>query len=84
MWDNCYPFHSHQRGLGVVDAYHSHPACQIAQSIEARDRLSGQGPGWPECRYCAMHQDTRPLTRSLALLSLAPRQSADPLFEQEY
>jgi hypothetical protein len=52
MWGGCYPFHSYQLGVGVVAAYHAHPACQIAQSIEARDRLSGQGPSWPACRYC--------------------------------
>ncbi len=80
MWDGCYPFYSYQRGIGVVEAYHSHPACQIAQTIEARDRLSGQGPGWPECRFCVMH--ARPLTRARALPSRAPRQSAAPLFGQ--
>jgi hypothetical protein len=75
MWDGYYPFHSYQQGIGVVATYHSHPACQIAQTIEARDRLSGQGPGWPACRYCLMHDNTEPLACLLASLAeLAPGQ----------
>lgn len=67
MWAG-YPFYSHVLGIGVVEAYHSHPECLIAQSIAKRYRLPGTGPGWPHCRFCLMHYDTRRLAVRAALL----------------
>ena len=48
-------FYSLVRGLGVVDAYHTHPACQIADSIPLTARRAGAPLGWPECRFCQVH-----------------------------
>lgn len=50
-----YPFYSRVRGIGAVDAYHTHPACQIAKSIESGYRLSGVPYGWMECTCCVAH-----------------------------
>lgn len=44
-----YPFPSWVRGVGVADVYHSHPACQIGQSIAATYRFLGNPYHWPEC-----------------------------------
>lgn len=61
--DPAYPFYSRTRGIGVVDAYHSHPACQIARSIAPNLRRAGNPLGWPECTCCQLHwaARTRPL-----------------------
>jgi hypothetical protein len=48
-------FHSYVLGIGVIDAYHSHPECQIAQTIAESDRLPGKGHNRPHCRFCLMH-----------------------------
>jgi hypothetical protein len=68
---NALPFYSYKRGIAVENVYHSHPTCQIAESIPLENRLLGKGPAddWPECRFCLMHHGAWPLTRFLAPLS---------------
>lgn len=51
---HSYPFYSRVRGTGVVDAYHSHPACPIAQSIAPCYRFAGNPHQWPECTFCLL------------------------------
>jgi hypothetical protein len=65
MKSTNYPFYSLFRGIGVLDAYHSHPACQIGQSVALVHRLPGNPLHWPECRYCRLHHT--PLKRQPAL-----------------
>lgn len=50
-----YPFYAVVRGIGAVDAYHTHSACQIAQSIEACYRSSNIPEGCPVCTCCLTH-----------------------------
>lgn len=63
-----YPFYSLNRGIGVDDVYHSHPACQIAQSIPVTLRLAGNPLAWPECVCCAVHHASQPTSRPVHTL----------------
>lgn len=67
----AYPFYSRIRGIGVVDVYHSHPACQIARSIAPGFRRPGNPLGWPECMCCQSHWVARPRP-------LSPPAAAEP------
>lgn len=66
-----YPFYAVVRGVGTADVYHTHSACQIAQSIELEYRVTGIPATWSECVFCATHwaaglshQPVRPTTHS--------------------
>jgi hypothetical protein len=54
--DQTFPFYSTIRGIGAVDVYHTHPACQIARSITLADRIVGIGSRRPECALCVIHR----------------------------
>ena len=75
-----YPFYSPNRGIGVVDVYHSHPACQVAQSIAPEFRFGGNPHHWPECACCALHQAPRV---RLGPVGLLPPQRGDHLVDRE-
>lgn len=74
--DPSYPFYSPSLGIGVVPAYHTHPACQIARSIPLNERQPGRPAGWPECIFCALHHTPFHATRLPALLLPIDGQSA--------
>ncbi len=63
MWVG-YPFYATVRGIGLEDVYHTHPACQVARSIESHYRVVGIPAGRAECPLCALHHAARPATRA--------------------